>query len=140
MTTDPITVTLNHLEAVARAATPGPWSCDDGNVFSKPIADAEYAKRAARRLAGLKNEPRNGNPAFITGGQGNDNFDADSEFIAALNPERALQLIEVVRLARRLLNAIQKTYGEPAMGVYREKLDAEQALGIALEKIGAPHG
>lgn len=77
--------TLARLLALALAASPGPWSCDDGNVFSIP----RYTpRREALKHNRLSSGPRVEVPedyGFVTGGQsGNDNYDADSEFIVAM--------------------------------------------------------
>lgn len=77
---------LAAIEARAASASPGPWSPDDGCVFSQPLTDERWRLIVAR-LRGDRSVPH---PDTITGetmgfvcstGQ-QPNFEADESFIA----------------------------------------------------------
>lgn len=109
---------LDDLEAKAKAATPGPWIEDDGNVFSVPLNEERWAT-IERRLGGDEPHPdgeQRGEPlGWICGTQqGQPKFDEDCEFIAAANPVAVLELVaEVRRLA---------AFRNEALAVLREYL------------------
>ena len=85
----PDPIDIDALEVLARAATPGPWrSSVEGrdhssgdNVILTPEHDVY---------------PR----VVVDDAQGNPNWQADQDFIAAANPEVVLSLIEILRQAR----------------------------------------
>jgi len=94
-------VDLDKLETLAKAATPGPWTHDDGNVFSVPLGKPR--KDAIERLFGqgdLSAKPLPDETGFIFGGQENDNYDANAAFACAANPSTVLALIQELRTLR----------------------------------------
>ena len=91
---------LSELEALARAATPGPWE-----VFEQPVADKHEAIDELVVLVGGTNEfsnvlpmlvaPNNLCPAIT--GCGKDGI-PNAAFISAANPATILAMIELIRL------------------------------------------
>lgn len=74
-------VQLARLERIAKAATPGPWVEDDGNIFVQPTEDAYLD--VAKAPQDVKN------------------FEANAAFIAAFNPQTCLRLIAWIRSLER---------------------------------------
>jgi hypothetical protein len=101
-------MTREELEAIRKrceAATPGPWSEDDGNIFSEELS-AQRHEAIVRRLAGSK-EPHPdgglGQPmGFIASTtQEQPNFDADADFIAHARTD-VPKLLAIAGAAMRL--------------------------------------
>jgi hypothetical protein len=77
---------LDELEELAKAATPGPWKCDDGNVFSVPLGrprrdalDRHWSTHPPTDVGPIPDED-----GFLFGGQQNDNYGANSELVVAM--------------------------------------------------------
>lgn len=89
---------LADLEAKADAATSGPWTHDDGNIFSKPLSSARHAAIADAIKNSTAFEQDDWEDGFIAKcDQDLANFEADSEFIAAANPTTIKALVAEVR-------------------------------------------
>jgi hypothetical protein len=87
---------LAKLRRLAAEASPGPWTHDDGNVFSVPLGKP---RRDALTLRWSTSPPTNVGPipeenGFLMGGQENDNYDANASYVAAANPDTVLALLD----------------------------------------------
>jgi hypothetical protein len=109
-------VDIDQLEALAKAATPGPWSHDDGNVFSFPLGQARHdAIRLKYSTTPPGDVPIPEETGFIFGGQENDNFDANAMFACAASPDRMLAIIAELRTLRAMKAAVHEL-AECALG------------------------
>lgn len=91
---------LPALEALHAKATPGPWTEDDGNLFSKPLSDFRH-EQCMRIVQGEAiphpDEGLDEPLGFVAKCfQTSPNFEADAEFLAAL----VTAAPELLRLAR----------------------------------------
>jgi hypothetical protein len=103
-------IDLDELEAAAKAATPGPWYHDDGNVFSRPLGQP---RRDALTRRWSTNPPTDvgeipSETGFIFGGQRNDNYDANAEYACAASPDVVLALTAELRALRAMKLAIHE--------------------------------
>ena len=110
---------LDELEALARAATPGPWVTDrpwlsrglmhvDGVMPRANLHPEEpYQVKTEHNHGTLSYSKHVAVPAL--GHSAEDGSDAarNMEFIAAMNPAQALKLIEVIRLQQEALEFYQ---------------------------------
>lgn len=125
-------VALDRLEALAKVATPGPWGMDDGNVFSCPISNANYAKRSEARRKGEPQPPRDEYDGEVAKcSQELPNFDEDSTFIAACDPQTVIRLVAALRASATYL-AAEET------GTVLEADIAANALRAALAALETP--
>jgi len=99
-----VKIDLDELERLAKAASPGHWIEDDGNIFSKPLSDERERRINAMILDRSLPHPDDdkgldGYPlGFIAKvPQFTVNFEGDINYIAALDP---LTVLELIRLAR----------------------------------------
>lgn len=98
---------LEKLERLAKAASPGPWSEDDGNIFSAPLSD-ERSRIIRQRLDGIDVPHPDEAPELDGYPLGfvakvprfTVNFENDTAFIAAADPKTVLRLIALVRKLR----------------------------------------
>ena len=90
-----MTLDLDQLEALAKAATPGPWTaCDYGSYDGK--AEGWYVDTTADK-ADIAPDAGGIQPNHWDTGRGR----RDMQFIAAANPEAVLALIAEVRALRK---------------------------------------
>ncbi len=99
-------IQLDKLEAVAVAATSGPWSEDGGNIFDDPTEQEldEYVNALLDGTSpdcGDANQPLRPNPFVATTTQDSVNFAANADFIATFNPHTCLRLIAWIRELER---------------------------------------
>lgn len=128
---------LAELERLETAATPGPWTEDDGNVFSKPLS-RQREKAIMRRVRGDESVPhpddgRRAPLGWVCGTrQEQDNYDADCELIAKARsalPDLLAAARERDRLRAALLDlrAWADRYANPPRGM-GESLHVDPAL------------
>lgn len=90
----------DDLRALAKAATPGPWSEDDGNIFSVPLSKQreEVIMRIVRgEDIPHPDEDRHHPLGFLaTTTQDTDNFPANAAFIAAASPSVIIGLLDEI--------------------------------------------
>lgn len=96
--TTPLTALLDELEALAKSATPGPWSIDETETYY------DGKRHPAAYVKG---------PTYAHSYEDTVPCVADAAFIAALNPERALQLVAVVRAAQEVQDARSLMFDQP---------------------------
>jgi len=105
-------IDIDKLEKLAQEATPGPWSFDDGNVFSQPLnkerRDAIMARIGTDDALNSDAPPQvyaeGGVYGFVaTCTQTTPRYDEDSQFIAAANPATVLELIQRLRECNALI-------------------------------------
>jgi hypothetical protein len=139
---------LDHLEALARAATPGPWQ--QGRLLSTPQT-RNWPKEERERADREERSRVFANFSSIDDGRARQNItncrdEADAQFIAAANPATVLGLIALARRAARVSAAIAiqpwedraSSYETPAFSKI-ERMEAEIAeLRAALANQPAP--
>ena len=103
-------MTLDELERLARAATPGPWTMHNRENIRECGPDS-YSKDDWHGYAwvGIKRDPFDGMLADLDRRQDGcaefrEAADKDAAYIAACFPERILALVACVRAADRLLD------------------------------------
>jgi hypothetical protein len=79
-----------ELELRARAATPGPWKCEQNTVY------VLHGEPARNRFSALVQAGRRDDA-------GPDELAANAAYIAACSPDRVLRLLEVVKQAKEQL-------------------------------------
>ena len=113
-TASPELLDLDHLEALARAATPGPWSW--------------WTSNSTLRLTGA--DGRDGGVLYGYARQGDGDVNCapnNQAFIAAANPAAVLALIALARRAR--------PEGEAPQAVTRKRFTEEEVRELALQHL-----
>lgn len=142
--TEGAVIDLDEQEKLAKAATEGPWTSDDGNIFSKPLSkkrqDAIIARMQDRSLPHPDAGSVDGSPLGFVASTGQDqpNFQNDEAHIAACSPDRVLAMVAALKVARRvtdlsnqLLDAINRGLNVAELGV--ERANAITDLKIAMK-------
>ena len=99
--------TLNELEALAKAATPGPWhSPGIGEIHNEKcvvIASIDFPHEHNENEGGTQQ---------------------DADFIAAANPQVILQLIALIRQMGEALEYVDKHWHGGMLGLHEDALNA----------------
>jgi hypothetical protein len=91
---------LDHLEALAKAATPGPWHwVNPGNDQPRKLGEWRASLRTVQQFNTHRGDTL---PKFIVDAEEirDENMDANANFIAAANPAAVLALIQLARRAQ----------------------------------------
>lgn len=140
---------LRAIEERAEAATPGPWSEDDGNVFSTPLSERRH-EIIMRRIHGEDiPHPDHDEPhpmGFVcTTTQETANFDNNADFIAHARTDvprlvaevRRLEVVLALDRECRLLNEAELHRADALVGAATQR--AERAEAVVQAALGWVH-
>ncbi|QTD97014.1 hypothetical protein [Streptomyces cyanogenus] len=99
---------LDVLDALADAATPGPWTVDSSIPYGHRVGSSDNADWVA-----------------WTGEHGETGSEADAAYIAAMSPEVAKALVAEVRRLRAAMEEIRHLHKDSPMGPCPVCIDAD---------------
>ena len=131
-----MTTTIARLRELEQAATPGPWSGDDGNIASVPLREERH-RIIMRRLDGesIPHPDPDGAPlGYVCGDmQRQPKCEEDEELICAMR--NALPaLLAVAEAAEAWIARLESAGGHYRDGIPGELMDALSALDKAAER------